>query len=33
VLAAFVEAGIQARIARQCEIDPFATRVLPKDWG
>jgi site-specific DNA-cytosine methylase len=28
VLAAFVEAGIQARIARQCEIDPFATRVL-----
>jgi DNA (cytosine-5)-methyltransferase 1 len=28
VLAAFVEAGIPTRIAWQCEIDPFATRVL-----
>ena len=28
VLAAFVEAGIPARIAWQCEIDPFCTRVL-----
>lgn len=28
VLAAFVEAGISARISWQVEIDPFATRVL-----
>jgi DNA (cytosine-5)-methyltransferase 1 len=28
VLAAFVEAGLPARIAWQCEIDPFCTRVL-----
>ena len=28
LLAAFVEAGIPARIAWQCEIDPFCSRVL-----
>lgn len=28
VLAAFVEAGLPARIAWQCEIDPFCSRVL-----
>jgi DNA (cytosine-5)-methyltransferase 1 len=28
VLAAFVEAGVPARIAWQCEIDPFCSRVL-----
>jgi DNA (cytosine-5)-methyltransferase 1 len=32
VLAAFVEAGIPARVAWQCEIDPFCARVLAKHF-
>ena len=32
VLAAFVEAGIPARVEWQCEIDPFATRVLARHF-
>lgn len=32
ILAAFVEAGIPARVAWQCEIDPFATSVLAQHF-
>ena len=33
ILAAFVEAGIPARVAWQCEIDPFATSVEDEMGG